>query len=181
MIKFLSEFGPIIAFFVIYKVTGSLLDATLYMLITAIVTLCITYVMERRINKINLISAILLLISASLTLASGNSIFIKMKPTILYAVFAGIFLITQYRSSPAIQYVLSASIKLREEKSWYVLNFRFFWFFLFMGIANEVIWRNFVENIWVNFKLFGTLSLTLLFTMLQVPFIMRNQVEDSEK
>lgn len=178
MIKFLIEFSPLLAFFVGYKI-GGILNATLYMLIVAIITIVITYAYERKINKINLISSVILLISASLTLFSGNSIFVKMKPTVLYCLFAGIFLITHYKWTPAIQYVLGNSIKLNETKNWYSLNLRFMWFFFIMAITNEIVWRNFDESTWVNFKIFGTLPVTLIFTMLQVPFILRHQTKDS--
>jgi intracellular septation protein len=178
MLKFLTEFSPLIAFFAGYKI-GGILKATLYMLITAVATICITYAYERKISKINLISTIVLLISASLTLFSGNPVFVKMKPTILYTIFAGIFLITNYKWNPAIQYILGHNIKFNDTKNWHSLNLRFMWFFSTMAIANEIIWRNFDENTWVNFKIFGTLPLTLIFVMLQIPFIMRNQDKES--
>ena len=178
MIKFLTEFSPLLAFFVGYKI-GGILNATLYMLIAAVISIIIAYVYEKKINKITLVSAILLLISASLTLFSGNSIFIKMKPTVLYFLFAGIFLITHYKWTPAIQYVLGHAIKLNETKNWYSLNLRFMWFFFVMAITNEIVWRNFDESTWVHFKIFGTLPVTLIFTMLQVPFILRQQTKDS--
>jgi intracellular septation protein len=178
MFKFVTEFGPLIAFFFGYK-TGGIIEATIYMLISSVVAISITYIYERKINKVNLISAGLLLISASLTIFSGNPIFIKMKPTVLYCIFAGIFFITNYKWNPAIKYVLGHSIKLKETKHWYNLNFRFMWFFFAMAILNELVWRNFDESTWVNFKVFGCLPITLIFVMLQIPFLLRNQeIED---
>lgn len=174
MFKFITEFGPLIAFFIGYKMAG-ILEATLYMLVASVIAISITYIYERKINKVNLISTGLLLISASLTLFSGNSIFIKMKPTVLYCLFASVFFITNYKWNPAIKYVLGHAIKLKENKNWYILNLRFMWFFLVMAIANEIVWRNFDESTWVSFKVFGALPMTLIFVMLQVPFIMKHQ------
>ena len=177
MLKFITEFGPLIAFFIGYK-TGGILEANLYMLVASMIGLCITYIKERKINMVNLISSGLLLVSASLTLFSGNSIFIKMKPTVLYCVFAGIFLITNFKWKPAIQYVLGTAIKFKEEKSWYSLNLRFMWFFILMAFANEFVWRSFSEDIWVSFKVFGAMPITIIFILLQMPFIMKNKSPD---
>ena len=177
MLKFITEFGPVIAFFIGYRV-GGILEATLYMLVVSVIGLLITYLKERKINSINLISSSLLFATASLTLFSGNSIFIKMKPTVLYCVFACVFLITNFKWKPAVQYLLGASIKFKEDKNWYSLNFRFMWFFILMACANEIIWRNFSEEIWVSFKVFGAMPITIIFILLQMPFIMRNKVSD---
>jgi len=178
MLKFITEFGPLIAFFIGYK-TGGILEATLYMLIASVVGISITYIFERKINKVNLVSTGLLLVSASLTLFSGNSIFIKMKPTVLYCVFAVTFLITNFKWKPAIQFALGTAIKFKEEKNWRILNIRFMWFFLLMAVINELVWRNFLEDTWVSFKVFGAMPITLIFIMTQLPFILKNKMEDS--
>ncbi|MDG1436192.1 MAG: septation protein A [Rickettsiaceae bacterium] len=180
MFKLITEFGPLIAFFAGYK-TGGIISATIYMLIASLVAITVTYIYDRKIHKINIISTVLLLISASLTIFSGNAMFIKMKPTVLYFMFACIFLTTNYKWSPAIKYVLGHSIKLKEVQNWQSLNLRFMWFFFFMSVLNEIIWRNFDESTWVNFKVFGVLPITLVFVMLQIPFIMKNQELDSDE
>lgn len=178
MFKFLTEFGPLLAFFWGYK-TGDILDATLYMLVVSMASIVLTLIVEKRINNVNLISTILLLASASLTLFSGNAIFIKMKPTLLYCLFAISLLVTNYKWQPAMKYILGRNIKFEYEKSWKILNTRFMWFFLVMAIANEFVWRNFTENAWVNFKVFGILPITMFFVFTQIPFIIRHQkIED---
>jgi len=176
MLKFFAEFGPIAAFFVGYNNNG-ILTATLYMLISSVIGVIIIYVMEKKINMVNIISSGLLLISSSLTLFSGNSVFIKMKPTILYIVFALVFLITNFKWQPATKIVFGKAISFKEEAKWRQLNIRFMLFFMVMAITNEIIWRNFAEETWVNFKVFGTLPITLLFMITQMPFIVRNKVE----
>ena len=176
MLKFLTEFGPLGVFFIGYSNNG-ILTATLYMLIASIIGIVITYITERKINLVNIISSGLLLISASLTLFSGNSIFIKMKPTVLYIIFSGIFLVTNFKWQPAIKFVLGKAISLKEESKWRDLNIRFMFFFMIMAVMNEVVWRNFSEETWVNFKVFGALPVTILFMVTQMPFIMRNKVE----
>ncbi|GAB4165923.1 MAG: septation protein A [Rickettsiaceae bacterium] len=179
MFKFLTEFSPLIAFFVGYKTSG-IFDATLYMLIASVISISVTYAVERKINNVNIISTLLLLASASLTLLSGNTTFIKMKPTVLYSLFGSIFLVTTLKWKPAIKYVMGASIKLQDDKKWRLLNIRFMCFFFTMAIVNEIMWRNFSEEAWVNFKVFGAMPITLLFLLTQVPFLVKNRAKDSE-
>ncbi|NRB11510.1 MAG: septation protein IspZ, partial [Rickettsiaceae bacterium] len=122
-----------------------------------------------------LVSSALLLVSASLTLFSGNAIFIKMKPTLFYFIFAVILFITNFREKTAIEFVFGKTISFKKSIHWKKLNLRFALFFIIMAIFNEIIWRNFPEDIWVNFKVFGALPITLVFIMSQIPFIMRHQ------
>ena len=179
MLKFITEFSPLIAFFAGYKI-GGIMNATLYMLIASSIAIAITYALERSVNKVNLISTALLLVSGGLTLFSGNAMFVKMKPTILYIVFALIFVITGIRKKPAIKYVMGHAITFKEEENWLQLNFRFMFFFIMMAVTNEIVWRNFDENIWVNFKVFGAFPITLAFMISQAPFIMRNSIKPAE-
>lgn len=176
MFKFLTEFGPLGAFFIGYSNDG-ILTATLYMLVASIIGIITTYTIEKKINLVNVISSGLMLISASLTLLSGNTVFIKMKPTVLYIIFAAIFLITNFKSQPAIKFVLGKALVFNEESKWRELNIRFMLFFVAMAVMNEVVWRNFSEETWVNFKVFAVLPITILFMLSQMPFIVRNKAK----
>jgi intracellular septation protein len=92
-------------------------------------------------------------------------------------VFALIFLITNFKWQPATKIVFGKAISFKEEAKWRQLNIRFMFFFIIMAMTNEVIWRNFTEETWVNFKVFGALPITLLFMITQMPFIIRNKIE----
>lgn len=178
MLKFFTEFCPLIAFFIGYKY-GGLVQAALYMLVLSIIGIIVTYFAEKRLNKVNVISCALIGTSVGLTLFSGNSVFIKMKPTILYIIFAIIFFITTFKGQPAAKFILGKAIILKSDKYWKELNFRFMIFFILMAVANEIIWRNFSEEVWVNFKVFAVLPITILFVFLQMPFILKNKLEES--
>ncbi len=178
MLKFLTEFGPLIAFFLGYK-TGGIITATTYMLIISVICIIITYAIEKKINKVNLISTILIILSAGLTLMSGNSIFIKIKATILYILFSLFFLVTSYKYKPAIKYLLEKAIIFSDEQKWRQLNLRFVWFFIGMAIMNEIMWRNFSESTWVNFKVFGAAPIMIIFILAQMPFILKNKTDDT--
>lgn len=175
MIKLLSEFGPLIAFFVGYKI-GGIQAATLYMIIIGVISALLFYIVNKHIPKFSLISTSILLLSGSITLLTGNPLFIKIKPTILYFIFGSLFLVTALKNRPLLKYMLEATIKL-EDKAWNKLSYRFASFFLSMAIVNEFVWRNFDEASWVTFKVFGALPLTILFILSQVPFLMKNRID----
>lgn len=177
MLNFLIEFLPLAGFFIGYKI-GGIIQATIYMLVLTIISVIVGYYNEGKVNKINLISAALLLISGSMTIASGNPAFIKMKPTILYIIFSIIFLISGIYQKPAIRYLFRATIEFSSDNSWYILNKRFMYFFLLMAALNEYIWRNFSEAFWVKMKVFGFLPISLLFVILQIPFIIKHKKPD---
>lgn len=175
MIKLLSEFGPLIAFFVGYKL-GGIQAATLYMIIVGVISALLFYIVNKHIPKFSLISTSILLLSGSITLLTGNPVFIKVKPTILYFVFGSLFLITALKNRPLLKYMLETTIKM-ENKAWNKLSYRFASFFLSMALMNEFVWRNFDEASWVTFKVFGALPLTILFILSQVPFLMKNRID----
>lgn len=174
MIKFLTELAPLIAFFVGYKY-GGIESATLYMLIISVVTITIYYLVNKQIQTFSLVSFGVLFISASITLLTGNPVFIKVKPTILYVIFGLAFLISAFKNRPFLKYLLATAIPLKES-CWNILSYRFAIFFLLMAVVNEIVWRNCEENIWVKFKVFGALPIMLAFILLQIPFLMRNKL-----
>lgn len=177
MLKFLSEFAPLVAFFAGYFYGGSIETATLYMLITSIVCISIYYFMVRKLPLSTLVSSGVLLISASIALLSGNSMYIKVKPTILYIIFGCAFFISAIRNKSFMKYMLEHFIRL-EDKHWNVLSYRTAIFFLFMAILNEIVWRNFAEITWVKFKVFGAIPITIIFILLQMPYIFKNKLPD---
>jgi len=179
MLKFLSELAPLVAFFMGYFYGGSIQSATLYMLITSVICVSSCYLLEGKISISSIVSSGVLLISASIALISGNSMYIKIKPTILYVLFASIFLISALRNKSFMKYMLNHFIQL-EDASWNILSYRSAIFFLFMAILNETIWRSFEESTWVKFKVFGAIPITIIFLAFQIPFILQNKITDLE-
>lgn len=180
MLKFLSEFGPLVAFLMGYIYGDGMRDAALYMLLSSVAGIAVCYIVERKVYTFSLISFGILFISAIATLSSGNSMFIKIKPTILYMIFSGIFLFTSIKNRPLIKSLLNNTFHLKEQ-SWNVLSYRFAIFFFCMALVNELVWRNFDELFWVQFKVFGALPITVLFFLLQIPFLLKNRINDDIK
>ncbi len=175
MIKFITEYAPIIIFFIAYKLYG-IFYATGFMMGATIIALIISYIYEKKIPKVTLISACILFFSSSLTLLTGNSSFIKIKPTIVYSLFGIILYVGLFYQKIFLRSMLGHAIKL-SDKSWIILSKRFSLFFFFIALLNEMIWRNFSEDFWVNYKLFGTFGLMFLFFSSQALFLYKNNLE----
>lgn len=179
MFKFLIEFVPLISFFIGYKL-GGIFEGTKYTLIATIISTLAAFLFKIKLTKVNIFTNIFVIISASLTLFSGNTLFIKIKPTILYCMFGIIFLVTNYKWQPAIKVVLGSAIELKEDYRWLHLNTRFMCFFFLMAIANELVWRNYSEETWVNFKVIYTIPLTFIFIAFQIPYLLKHKTNNSQ-
>jgi intracellular septation protein len=179
MIKLFVEFGPIIVFLVTYKYSDILM-ATKLMIIVTLFCLMISYLIDRKLSVPLMLSALILIVSGSVTLLTGDPKYIKMKPTIVYLIFSVALYIGAIKNKPIIKDVLGSVISMQEEY-WISLSTRFALYFLGMALINEIVWRNFSEDMWVNFKVFGALPITLIFVAMQIPFILRNQITDDNK
>jgi intracellular septation protein len=172
MLKLFVEFGPVIVFLVTYKYSNIFM-ATLLMIFVTAFCLLISYLIDKKISMPLLLSAGILLFSGGVTLLTGDAKYIKMKPTIVYLVFSIALYAGALKNKPIIKGIFGNVIALSEE-SWLNLSKRFAVYFLGMAAVNELIWRNYSENTWVKFKVFGALPITVLFVALQIPFILRN-------
>lgn len=166
MIKLLLDFLPIALFFAAYKFFN-LMVATEVAIAASLIQLIWSRIATGKIQKINLISFLSILILGSATLLLKNDIFVKWKPTVVYWALALSMLISQMISKkPIIQRLGEASIKL-PDGVWRKLNLGWSSFFIILGMINLYVVYNFSTATWVNFKLFGTLGLTLVFIILQ--------------
>ncbi len=174
--KFLSDFLPIIVFLVIYKTSNHakpILPATFWMVVVTFFSLIASYILTKKVAKMPLITAIVLGVFGGLTVFSGDDYFIKIKPTLINLVFSSILLFGYFTKKPLISYLFGGELKLKEE-AWHSMSLRWALFFLGLAILNEIVWRNFSLDFWVNFKVFGVLPISMIFTVSQVPFLLRN-------
>ena len=118
----------------------------------------------------------MILIFGFLTVALDDPWFIKFKVTFVNFIFASILLIGLYFKKPLLKNLMGSSLKLNDS-AWFKLTYRWAIFFLFLAICNEIVYRNFSDTVWVNFKLFGIMGLSLLFILSQVMFIQKNMQE----
>lgn len=170
-ISFFVDFAPLITFFIVFKAYG-LMEATATLVVVTLLTLPITYMMKKKIPVMPLVTALLVAGFGGLTLWLDDDRFIKMKPTIINLVFAAVLLIGVWKQKALLKHVMGASMAL-SDKAWLVLSRRWGLFFILLAVINEVVWRFFPTETWVNFKVFGLLALIFLFTLLQLPFMHR--------
>jgi intracellular septation protein len=171
----LLDFGPLLLFFIAYRLFG-LYVATGTIMVTAVAAVLLGYVLDRKLHPLPVVTAIIVVIFGGLTLYLNDKTFIKLKPTMIYSLFAVALLGGQWFKRPFVKYILGAALLL-DEKSWRSLTFRFAGFFIAMAVLNELIWRNFSDETWVNFHVFGAVTLTVLFCASQLPFLMKHQIE----
>lgn len=170
------DLGPLFVFFIAYRFLG-IYAATAVFMVAVLVALALDYYLERKFSPVPIMTAVLVVIFGGLTLYLQNAVFIKMKPTALYTLFGLTLLGGLYFNRLFLKYLLSLGFEM-PDSAWRTLTFRYGIFFLALAAANEIVWRNFSESIWVDFKVWGVMPLILLFSVSQAPFLMRHQPAD---
>ena len=126
----------------------------------------LNYLILRTISKMSIMTAVLVIFFGALTIWFRDPTFIKMKPTIIYLLFAAILIIGLMRKRSLLQSLMGSTLAL-EQKGWMLLTKRIVIFFLSLAFLNEVVWRYFGQDHWVTFKTFGMPILSLLFFAFQ--------------
>ncbi len=173
-IKFATDFGPLLAFFLIYyKNDKDLVSAIPALIIATLIAICVIYMLEKRIPILPLMGAVLVCLFGGLTIFFDNPIFIYLKPTIINLIFAfALFFGKVVLNKNFLKKLFESSIKL-EEAGWDKLIIRWVGFFIFLAILNEAVWRTQTEEFWINFKVWGILPITFVFTAFQLPLIQK--------
>jgi len=174
--KLLIDIGPLAVFFIFYS-RGDLKTAILPFMIATIIAVLFSYILEKKIPIMPTVGAAIILIFGGLTIYFDNETFFKMKPTIINLLFAGILYGGIILNKSLLRYLLGAALKLQDE-GWDILTKRWIGFFIALAILNEIIWRTQTTDMWVNFKVFGILPITFIFTLTQFSTIKKYQIED---
>lgn len=170
--KLAIELGPLLVFFAgnavagIYAGTASFMAATL-------ISLAVARLRYHKLPVMPLISGVIVFAFGGLTLYLHDDTFIKLKPTIVYSLFAVLLAAGLMLKKPLLELLFGPVFTLTEE-GWRKLTLRWTVFFVAMAIVNEIVWRNFSTDAWVSFKAFGFLPLTFLFAVAQVPLLQRH-------
>ncbi len=194
LLKLALELGPLMVFFfantrgawlvekfpALGDLGGPIFVATgLFMVATAI-ALSVSWMLTRTLPIMPMVSGIVVFVFGALTLYLQDEIFIKMKPTIVNALFGVTLLGGLWFGKALLGYVFDSAFHLDAE-GWRKLTWRWGIFFLFLALINEVVWRNFSTDAWVTFKVWGIMPITLAFTLSQMPLILRHSLEESGK
>lgn len=174
----LVDLGPVVIFVACYHFLRrnnpdqAMVQAAGIFMVVATLALIYSRIKTGRFSGVLLFSTVIILITAGLTVFSGNPIFFYMKPTILNALFGVAAIGGVLIGKNGIKLLLGEAFKLPDDK-WNTLAIRWGLFFFFLAALNEYIWRSYSEPFWVNFKLWGMTPLTFIFTMSQIPFILK--------
>jgi len=171
------DLGPLLIFFGVLAKFDVYIATAVFVAVT-LVAIGVGYAYERKISPMALISAAVVVVFGGLTLWLHNDLFIKIKPTVLYLIFATVLTGGLVTRRNFIKYLFDHAFHLDEE-GWRILTWRWVVFFVVMAVANEIVWRNFSTQIWAGYKIFGAIPATFLFAFAQTPLILKHHVEEA--
>jgi intracellular septation protein len=171
------DFLPIIAFGVAYWVRRDFQFAILVLMVAMTLQVALTWLVRRTVSRMTLASAALVIVLGGISLLLRNELIFKWKPTILNWAFAAVFLGSQFIGArPVIQRLMQSLVRdemTLSDRDWRTLNLMWVAFFVVSGAANLYVAYNFTEAVWVNFKVFGLIGMTVVFVLLQAAWLMR--------
>ena len=177
--KLATELGPLIVFFVanakfnLFVATGAFMVAITMAMITS-------YVVTKHVPMMALVTGVIVLVFGTLTLVLHDETFIKLKPTIVYTLFAGVLGGGLLFGRSFIAILFDQMFNLTPQ-GWRILTLRWAIWFLAMAVLNEIVWRTQSTDTWVTFKVFGVMPLTFIFAALQYPLLMKHDASEAKK
>ena len=176
-LKFVADFGPLLIFFTIYYKSGNDLSKAIPPLIVAtLVSVIAIYILEKKIPYIPLLGGVIIALFGGLTLYFDNPVFLYMKPTIINVIFAFFLIFGKiFLNKNFLKLFFKSAFQL-DEMGWNKLNNRWAYYFIFLAFLNEIVWRTQPETTWVNFKVWGIIPLTFIFTAFQLPLINKHKI-----
>lgn len=174
LLRLVLEAGPLVVFFVANGRFG-IFPATAAFMVATVIALAASWLLERRVAIMPLVSGAFVLVFGGLTLALADELFIKLKPTIVNGLFAAILFGGLATGRTLLKPLFGAALHL-DNGGWRHLTFRWACFFVALAVLNEVVWRSTSTEFWAGFKLYGIMPLTIAFTVSQMPLILRHQL-----
>ncbi len=193
LLKLALELGPLVVFFfansrgewlakqfpMLADLGGPIFIGTALFMVATAIALIVSKILLGTLPIMPLVSGVIVFVFGTLTLYLKDDTFIKMKPTIVNTLFGVTLLGGLYFGKSLLGYVFGSAFKLDAE-GWAKLTLRWGLFFLFLAVLNEAIWRNFSNDFWIAFKVWGTMPITLIFTFLQMPLIMKHSLDENK-
>ena len=179
-LKTVVDYGPLVVFFISYKYSDDLILATKLIIGTTALAVLLSFVVVRKLPVMPIVTALLVGIFGGLTIYLQDETFIKMKPTFIQIAFALALSIGLFLKRVWLKHLMGGSVEMPEH-AWRILSWRFVGFFLGSAVLNEIVWRTQSTDVWVTFKVFGLVGLTIFFIAAQLPFINRHMEQKNEQ
>lgn len=190
-LKLALEMGPLVVFFLantygeelaaayppLQELGGKIFVGTAFFMVAMAISLTLTWILERRLAIMPMVTAVFVFVFGALTLWLQDETFIKIKPTLVNILFGSALMISLFIFRyPLMKLLFDGPFKL-DNQGWAKLTFRWACFFFFLAVVNETVWRNFSNDFWVNFKVWATMPMTIVFMLFQYPVIVRHSLE----
>lgn len=193
VLKLALELGPLVVFFFVNAKGAALIErfglenlfpqpiflATAVFMVVMLISIAVSWILSRHLAIMPLITGVVVLVMGGLTLWLQDDTFIKVKPTIVNVFFGAVLLIGLAFGRSLLAYVFDAAFAL-DTQGWRKLTLRWGIFFLFLAGLNEFVWRTQSTDFWVAFKVWGTMPLTMIFALAQLPLMQKHMLPDPE-
>ena len=184
LLKLALELGPLVLFFFANAYSDRfgvaeerrIFAATAIFIVATLIALAVHYALVKKLPIMPLVSGVVVVVFGGLTLWLDDELFIKLKPTIVNTLFGVVLLGGLALRKPLLAFVLDSVFDLTDE-GWRKLTFRWALFFFFLALLNEIVWRTQTTDVWVSFKVFGIMPLTIAFALAQTPLLMRHEAK----
>lgn len=178
LLKSATDFGPLLAFFAA-NYFGGIYWATGILMVAIVIASAASWLLTRKISPMHIVTLGFVLVFGGLTIYLENETFIKVKVSLVNALFGSILVGGWLMGKPLLKFVMGEALNLDDE-GWSKLSLR--WGLMFFGLAilNEIVWRSVSTDTWVTFKVFGLIGVTMVFALSQMPLMMRHMISDED-
>lgn len=188
------DFGPLVIFFATYNLSHlglmahlswlpiakdrAIYFATEATMVASVIAVIISLSLTRKISAALIVTSGMVILFGGATIILDDPHFIKIKPTIVYAMYATALLIGALIDKPLLKIILGPGFPPMAHTGWLKISRNFGLFFAFMGVLNEIMWRSFSEHTWVTYDVWGVVALTAAFMASQYGMISKYMEED---
>ncbi len=177
--KLLIDLGPLLVFFLVnflapVPAIAKIFVATGAFMVAMIAAMTFSAIRYRRVSPLLWFSGVMVVLLGGLTIWLHDETFIKMKPTVYYALVAGLLTFGLLTDRPLLQRVLGSTYPGLDQTGWTKLTRNWALFFAFMAVLNEIVWRNSSTQFWIGFKIWGAIPLTFLFAAANIPMLLKH-------
>jgi intracellular septation protein len=179
------DLGPVVIFMLTYNLGGRFVAkgqeiflATGVFIIATLIAVAYAWLVQKRLPPMLIVTAVIVTVFGGLTLVLHDALFIKIKPTIINLLYAGVILGGLAVKQNVWKMLFQGAFPKLPDNVWNTFALRWGLFFIFLAIVNEVVWRNFSEAFWANFKVFGVIPMTFAFMLANMPLLMKHMPKE---